>query len=61
MDTLLEAVLLKFCQDNDLPQRCAQELYDEPRLSMTKEQRNWLFHYIALWDLTQRMENSNGQ
>jgi len=56
LETLLSAVLQAWLKNQDLPQQCAEELYNDRYVRMTKDQRNWLFHYIMLWDTTQRTE-----
>jgi hypothetical protein len=60
VETLLSAVLLAWCRNQGLPvTTCAEEMYNDEDLAKSKEQRNWLFHYIALWDLTQRTEKQD--
>jgi hypothetical protein len=59
MTELLSVVLQGWLQGQSLPQRCAEELYNDRSLALTKDQRNWLFHYIALWDLTESTEKVN--
>jgi len=59
MTELLSTVLQGWLQGQSLPQRCAEELYNDRTLALTKDQRNWLFHFIALWDLTEQTESTN--
>jgi len=51
MLTILSDLLTKFCEDEELKPESADEMLCNTEL--TDYQKNWLDHYIFLWDITQ--------